>query len=409
MQRPLTLTLALCSLWLSMVAPAAADDWRQFRGTRQTGVAAEAKLPTTWNVKDGTNIGWTAELPGRGPSSPIVVDGRVIVTASSGAAQDRLHVLCYDAASGKQLWHRQFWATGRCFTHEQSANAANTPASDGERIFALYSSNDLVCLDLEGRLLWYRGLAHDYPKAGNDAGMSSSPLVIGDTVIVQVESQGDSFATGIDTASGESRWVIPRSTDANWSSPAELRGKDGKSLALIQGAKELVAVDPVSGKQVWQSQLPCDAISSSTVVDDRIYLPSRGITALSASPDSAAANVLWSENKLSPGAASPIVQDGRLYVMNRAAVLTCADTADGKILWQQRLKGQFWATPVIAGGHAYCLNYEGACLVVQLGDDEGTLVATNEFGEKLQGSPAVAGNAMFVRSDKHLWKISEAK
>src|SRR6187431_2796237 len=103
------------ALILLTAATSAGDDWRQFRGTRQTSVA-EGTLPTTWNVKDGTNIAWTAELPGRGPASPIVVAGRVIVTASSGAAQDRLHVLCFHAESGKQLWHRQFWATGRCFT-----------------------------------------------------------------------------------------------------------------------------------------------------------------------------------------------------------------------------------------------------------------------------------------------------
>jgi outer membrane protein assembly factor BamB len=386
-----------------------ADDWRQFRGTQQTSVAAESKLPTTWNAKDGANIAWSAELPGRGPSSPIVVDGRVIVTASSGAAQDRLHVLCYDAASGKQLWHRQFWATGRCFSHPQSANAANTPASDGKRIFAFYSSNDLACLDLDGNLLWYRGLAQDYPKAGNDAGMSSSPLVIGDTVIVQVESQGDSFVTGINTSTGESRWQVDRKKESNWSSPTELRGTDGKSLALIQAPNEFVALDPKTGESVWTRPLPCDAIASAATATGRIFLASKGITALSASPDSPDAKIEWSENKLSPGAASPIVHEGRLYTINRAPVLTCANAETGKIIWQERLKGAFWATPVIAGDYMYCLNYEGAGLVVKLGKDKGELIATNEFGETLQGSPAVANNAMFVRSDKHLWKISESK
>lgn len=385
-----------------------ADDWRQFRGTQQSSVAAEAKLPTTWNIKDGTNVAWSAELPGRGPSSPILVAGKVIVTASSGAAQDRLHVLCFDAASGKQLWHRQFWATGRCFTHPQSANAANSPASDGERVYAFYSSNDLICLDLEGRLQWYRGLAFDYPKAGNDAGMSSSPLVIGDTVIAQVESQGDSFVTGLNAVTGETRWLTRRGTDANWSSPVELRGGE-KSLALIQAAKGLTAVEPATGKEVWKYEHACDVISSASVVDGQIVLPSQGITVLNTAADSQGASFVWSENKLAPGAASPVVHNGRIYTVDRAPVLTCANLTNGKTLWQQRLKGSFWATPVLAGDHLYCLSFEGDCQVVKLGKNKAELAATNAFGEPLQASPAVVDNAMYVRSDKHLWKISETK
>lgn len=400
--------LLIVSLALVLPASVLAGDWRQFRGTQQTSVAADAKLPTNWDIKDGTNVAWTAELPGRGPASPIVVDGRVIVTASSGAAQDRLHVLCFDEDSGKQLWHRQFWATGRCFTHPQSANAANTPASDGQRIYAFYSSNDLVCLDLEGNLQWYRGLAHDYPKAGNDAGMSSSPLVIGDTVIAQVESQGDSFVTGLNSATGETRWFTRRGTDANWSSPVELRS-GGKSLALIQAAKGLVAVEPSTGKEVWKYEQGCDVISSASVVDGQIVLPSKGITVLNATADSQGPGFVWSENKLAPGAASPVVHDGRIYTVDRAPVLTCANLANGKTLWQQRLKGSFWATPVVAGDHMFCLSFEGDCQVVKLGRNKAELAATNSFGEALQASPAVAGNAMYVRSDKHLWKISDSK
>jgi hypothetical protein len=79
------------------------------------------------------------------------------------------------------------------------------------------------------------------------------------------------------------------------------------------------------------------------------------------------------------------------------------------MIWEQRLKGAFWATPVIAGEHMYCLSYDGDCQVVKLGKNKAQLVATNEFGEKLQGSPAVSGDALYVRSDKHLWKISEKK
>ena len=104
-------------------------DWPQFRGTASNSVSGEnvkVQPPTEWSDADGKNIAWKAKLPGRGPASPIVVGNKVIVTASSGVNQERLHVLCFDAATGKQLWERQFWATGRTLSHPSSANAAPT-------------------------------------------------------------------------------------------------------------------------------------------------------------------------------------------------------------------------------------------------------------------------------------------
>lgn len=141
----------LTALAVNSIADA---DWRQFRGDATSAVAADTALsgdPTK------PEIAWSAALPGRGLSSPIIIGNQVIVTASSGYRQDRLHVLSFDAADGRLQWERQFWATGRTASHPKSCNAAPSPASDGERIFAFYSSNDLACLDLEGNLLWYRG------------------------------------------------------------------------------------------------------------------------------------------------------------------------------------------------------------------------------------------------------------
>ena len=158
--------------------------------------------PIEWDAESGKNIAWKADLPGRGRSGPILVAGRVFVTASSGEPENRLHVICVAADSGKRLWQREFWATGRTQCHPSSAVAAPTPASDGKYSYAFYASNDLACLDLDGNLIWYRGLAYDYPDAGNDVGMSSSPVVSGDCVIVQIECQADSFVAALGSRYG---------------------------------------------------------------------------------------------------------------------------------------------------------------------------------------------------------------
>jgi outer membrane protein assembly factor BamB len=398
-------SLVWLMLGIAWTTPCAAD-WPQFRGGAAASVASlKTAPPTEWNVAEKRNIAWQVELPGKGPASPIVVGDRIVVTASSGAQQDKLHVVCYAAASGKLLWQRNFWATGRCYSHPQSANAAPTPASDGKRIFAFFSSNDLACLDLEGNLLWYRGLAFDHPKAGNDVGMSSSPLVVDGKVILQVENQGDSFATALAAETGETLWRVAREPNASWCSPTLLTVEPGRPQVLLQSQNRLSVLDAGTGELAWEFKRECQGIPSPAVVAGRIYLPADGLTALDATSTSSD-KTLWKANKLGPGAASPVCDGQRIFTVNRAPVLVCASAADGEVLWQLRLKGAFWATPLLVGDLLYCTNFDGQCLVVRAGQDKGEIIATNEFGQPLQGSPAVAEGALYFRSDTHLWKVA---
>lgn len=393
----------LCLLALS-VAAFAASDWPSFRGNGSS-VSADAAPPAKFSPDDG--VAWKAKLPGRGVSSPIVVDNRIIITSSSGAKEDRLHTLCFDAAKGTLLWERQAWATGRTLTHTSSAVAANTAASDGTRVFAFFSSNDLIAYDLNGELLWFRGLALDYPEAGNDVGMSSSVAVVAGVVVVQSESQGDSFALGLDAKTGETLWHIPRPKEATWSSPTVAAGSDGKPLVLLTNGAGITARDPKSGSERWGNAKECDGISSTVVSGDVAYVPGGGLRAIKFGDSEPA--VLWSNAKLGPGAASPVVHKDRVYIINRAGVLNAADIKTGEPVWQLRLKGQFWATPVIAGDTMYVSAKDGNIQTVDLRGEKGKLIADNKLGGEVMATPALADGALYVRVGGELWKIAAGK
>jgi outer membrane protein assembly factor BamB len=402
MKRPLysvLITITACSLTM-------AEDWPHFRGPLGTSTATD-KLEIDWTRPN--IVTWRLSLPGRGPSSPMVVSGHVLITASSGVNQDRLHVLCFDAKDGKKLWERQFWATGRTITHPTSANAAPTPATDGKRVFAFYSSNDLVALDLDGNLLWYRGLAFDYPSASNDLGMSSSPLVVGDTVVVQVENQGDSFAAGLDTATGNTKWRLDRAPDAAWCSPIALRSTThAREVVLLQSLNRLTAHDPETGRELWNHKATCDVIPTTATEGGILFVPSEGMTALDAGGNtSTPPAVIWKASTLNPGAASPVVAGGRLFIINRGGVLNCADATNGKVLWRLRLEGSFWSTPALVGDELICCADSGLVQIVSLTKDgtAGVVAGKVDLGEKIQSSPAVADGAVFVRSDRHLIKL----
>jgi outer membrane protein assembly factor BamB len=400
-------TAILCFVtMIGSSAPITADDWRQFRGNDSTAISTGKHLPVKWSATE--NIAWKASLPGRGISSPIIVGGRVFVTCSSGYRQDRLHVLCFDESTGTLRWERQFTATGRTMTHPKTCNAAPTPASDGQHVLALYSSNDLVCLDLDGNLQWYRGLTYDHPNVSNSLGMASSPVVVGRTLVAQIENDSESLATGVDIATGVSKWTINRPKRANWTSACTLtQGKNADdTLVLLQSSAGLAAVVPETGKVVWSYNDGASTIPSSVVAEGIVYIPSHGITAVRPPEGSANLEVLWQGGKLGPATPSPLVYDGRLYTVNNAGVLICADTKTGDEKWKLRLTGPFSGSPVAGGGHLYFFNEKGEGQVVKPGDDSGELVATNDLSESFLCTPAVANGAIYMRSDKTLWKIS---
>jgi outer membrane protein assembly factor BamB len=393
--------------FILLITAANAADWWQFRGPDGTGSVADAQLPTEF--APDKNMAWKAEIPGRGVSSPVVVGDQVIVTSSAGARGERMIVASFDRATGESNWVRTFRATGRPYCHPTSANAAPSPCSDGKFIYAFYSSNDLTCLDLEGKLQWFRGLTYDSPQAANDVGMSSSPMVADGIVVVQVENQGDSFVMGMDASSGETRWKSPRPRQAAWSSPMIYKDEASeKALVLVQGRDGLAALDLATGEELWRTNETCNVIPTASIANGMIVAPLNGLTALIPSDSADGYDIVWESSKLGPGSASPVILGPNIYIMNRSGVLSAAELKTGNPLWQSRVGGDYWASPVAVGNYSYCFDADGVARVVDLRAD-GKVIHTVELGEPILSTPAIAGNALFVRGDKHLWKISNTK
>lgn len=383
---------------------ASAANWMQFRGPSGSGVADDATLPVQLDTKA---IAWTANLPGRGLSSPIIVGDRVFVTSSSGVKQDRLHVQCFNATDGKLRWERQFWATGRTMCHEKTSVAAPSPASDGERVFAIFSSNDCVALDLDGNLLWFRGLGRDFPNASNSLGMSSSLVTADGVLVAQVENDIESFTTGLDAVTGEARWRLDRPKRANWTSPVLFKDSSGKTVVALQSTKGITAVEPATGRVAWEYTEGASSVPSSAVAGDVLYVPSQGMTVLKPGAPGEAPKQLWRSSQLRPGTSSPLVLGDKVFALNDGGVLSCGEAATGKRLWQLRLKGPFSASPVAAGQHLYCVSENGLAQVVDVTKAEGAVVSEFDIGAtNVLGTPSIAQGALFLRSENRIWKFA---
>ncbi len=402
----MTNRLSLLSLSVSILMHAffvtsngdARDNWPNFHGPSGSGASHSQHTLDTLSPE---SIAWTAPLTGRGLSGPVVDGDNVFLTASSGPEQDRLHVLCFDTHTGKKNWERTFRATGRTMCHEKTSVATPTACTNGNKVCVLFSSNDLFCLDVSGNLLWLRGITLDYPNVSNSLGMSSSLVMIDDTVIAQVENDSESYTLGVDLETGLNRWRMNRPKAANWTSPIDL----GNGTVGLQSKNGLDAVIALTGKIAWQYEGGASTIPSSCRMGTTVFVPSHGITALEYSSTSQSGpEQLWQTSRLSPGTPSPVATDKMVLTISKGNVLTAGDVRDGKRLWQSRLKGPFSATPVILGSLVICVNEDGLIQVIDIQQD-GELLTTFAVDEQILASPAAVDDGLYLRSDATLWKL----
>ena len=387
-----------------LIASAArADDAPQFRG--DLGISKETGLPTTWSGSDG--LRWTADLPGKGLSNPVIAGGRVYVSATSAYQQKREVVLCFDAKSGKKLWERQVWGTGTTLCHPKTNMAAPTPITDGERVYALFATGDFVCYDKDGDLVWYRSLVGDYPTVGNNVGMAASPTIWNDLILVSMENAGESFAAGIDKRTGENRWRVQRPRGIHWSTPVIVQNKDQADL-VCQGGGDITGYDPNTGKKKWSfTSASFSRYTSPTTGAGIVYAAGEKFVALKPGSPTKEPAIVWQSLKLKPGSCSPIAHQGFVYVVTNNGVVNCADVKTGDIVWTHRLEaGAIAASPMLAEGRLYVLHEKGATSVLQLGS-EPKLLGVNKIDDTFLATPVASDRAIFLRSDTKLYCVGK--
>ncbi len=244
------------------------DRWTGFRGIG-TGWTEAADLPTAW-----TEPAWTAALPGEGQSSPVVLGDLVFVTSVEGAEKELAFITCLRLADGLPLWIRSFPASTRIASSNTVSKGAPTPAVDADRVYALFESGDLVCLDHGGRLLWsLDAFARFGPFVGKH-GLGSSPVLAGSSVVLLLEHEGPSHLIGVDAETGEPRWVVEREPRVSWSTPVVVPSGD-EVIVSSDGVAEGFAV--ADGALRWRvAGIEGNTVPSPTVRGARVVIGLEG-------------------------------------------------------------------------------------------------------------------------------------
>jgi len=401
--------LTLC--WSLILVPLiSAGDWPQFRGPGASGVGEEKGLPNSWGPNE--NVKWKTDLPGRSAASPVVFGKKVFVTSASGPKLDRLHVLCLHADTGKVLWHRQLTATGNTGCHNKSSMAAPTPCVNADGVYCLFATADLVAYDLDGNLKWYRSLASDYPAISNQVGMAASPILVKDSLIVPMDTIGDSFLAAVDTKYGQNIWKVDRPKQINWVTPT-LRTAGDKAEIVFSSSKDALAYSALDGKKAWSLANLGSGTPTASVVGNQVILPS-GSGVVCVKPEGNEMKELWKAPKLASSYTSPVVYKDLVYGIGRAGTVTCVSLKTGKEIWGEAArvgkgKGQFWASPIANDGLIYTFDDAGICTVIETGKPEAVIISVNDLKAEILGTPAIANGALYIQTATAIYCIAGKK
>ena len=410
--------------------------WGQWRGPLATGAAPKADPPVEWS--ETKNIRWKTKLPGLGHSSPVVWGSLVFVTTAemtgakkpfTGVTPDGAHnnmnplfdhqfaVMAIDRQTGAVVWRRTV-ATLQPHesTHESATWASNSPVTDGEHVLSFFGSNGLYCLDTGGRLLWSRDLGDMQVKHGHGEG--ASPLLHGETVVVNWDHEGASVIVALAKRTGEELWRQPRDEVTSWATPIVVT-HDGQAQVVVSGTRRVRGYDLKTGAVIWEAGgLPGNIVASPVGADGMVFAAGSyekqtllAIRLTGAKGElTGTQQIAWQKNRSTPYVPSPLLYDGWLYylrhyqgVLSRVNAKT-GDEPSGPF----RLGSVFniYSSPVAAAGRIYVTDRNGKTLVMS-NDAEPKALTLNKLDDRFSASAALVGDAIFLRGEKFLYCIGE--
>lgn len=431
------MTLLIASLMASAAviaaAQTAAPEWSQWRGPFNTGMA-RGKAPLKW---DDTTVKWKTPIPGRGHSSPVIAGNRLFLTtavptgkgtpprgpgrAGGGSAaglEHRFEVLAIDRATGGIAWQR---TATTATPHEgyhgvDGSFASNSPVTDGARVFAFFGSRGLYAYDIDGTLLWRTDFG---VKMRMDMAFGEgTPLTLHDNrLLLHFDHLDTGFLVMLDAATGREIWRTKRAEPYNWAAPY-VAMHDGRRQIVVSGLT-VRGYDFETGAPVWEAGgLGENTVPQPVQHEDLIFAMSGHTVKMLMAIRLGRRGVLtgtdaiaWSTARGASYTPSPLLHDGRLYVVSDAGRLSVFNATSGNPIYQQvRLPKpyNFKASPVGADSKLYLATEEGDVVVVKMGDTFEVLATNELIDQSFIASPVIVDGDIYLRSRTHLFRIGES-
>jgi outer membrane protein assembly factor BamB len=436
------LALFLSLALLMPVFAADAGDWPAWRGPDNDGMA-RGDAPLHWS--DTEHIKWKAEIPGRGHSSPVIWGDKVFVTTSvpTGAVpaampdaapptpgrggrgfgnrapqpEQKLILMALDRKTGKLLWQQvaKVATPHEGYHPTYGSFASNSPVTDGKHVVAFFGSRGVYCYDMDGKKIWEKDFGIQL-RMFNTFGEGAWPFLEGLKLLLLFDNEVDSFLVALDVATGKELWRTPRPDgNTNWSGPVVIT-VDGKKQVVVSATKKVHAYDLETGRPIWEvAGLGQNTIPAPVAGDGMVFVmsgyrnPNLLAVKLGREGDLTGTDaIVWQNQKGNSYTASPVLHDGKLYVVTDSGMLSCFDAKTGKAFYQQQRLPKpynFKASPVGVNGKLYLATEEGDVVIVKMGETYEVLATNTLEGQMFIGTPAVVDGEIYLRGQNTLFCI----
>ena len=369
--------------------------WPQFRGSTLTN---SNSLPANWDFHEKWNS--PVEMPGNG--SPVIWDGLVFVSGSDGINSA---VFCYDAASGELKWKADAPATAQPpEVLGDTGYAAPTMCADAKRVYAVFASGTVLCLAHDGTELWHRQL----PDPVITYGYASSPLLMGDKLVVQYDLDEIQTVFALNVFTGETVWRTERESAPSWSSPKGIV-VDGKGMVFTAGNWLAELFDLETGKRLWaQECMGGEVAASASARDGKVYFSNSG--AFTGALDVNDGAILFqNEDSPAPDVASAVLFGDQYLLFGSGGTIIAIDATDGHELYEEDLDNGFYSSPVAVGGKVVAVDMGGVLYEFEPGADKLETIGKYELGKPVVCVPAFHKGNVILRTMENELICLEAK
>jgi outer membrane protein assembly factor BamB len=410
-------------LLVAVISAMTASQWTEFRGPQGTGIARDARIPERWSETE--NVRWKVPVHGRAWSSPVVLGQQIWLTTATPDGK-QLYAMAFDKDTGKTIYDLKLFdvATPQ-FAHSFNTYASPSPIIEAGRVYVSFGSPGTAAIDTKtGKVIWER---RDL-ECNHFRGAGSSPILFRDLLIMHFDGSDVQYVVALDKRTGKTVWKTPRSVDFKDIEPNGKIKADGdfrkafatpivvtagpQPVLISPGSMAAYGYDPLTGKELWRLEERTSFSSSTRPVAGHglVYYTTGFNTGqvLAIRPDGRGdvteTHVAWRSTRGAPKKTSLLLHDDLLFMVNDNGVLTCLEAKTGAEVWTGRLNQTYSASPISAGGRVYFFGEDGKATVIEAGRTF-KVIAENTLDDGLMATPAIDGNALYVRTKSHLYRI----
>lgn len=373
-----------------------------FRGPFGQGVSYSKKIPVEWDGAAETNILWKSPVPKKGFNSPIIWGDKIFVAGADNTSRE---VYCYNRTNGELLWtgkadNIQGSPASPPRVTEDTGLSAPTLTTDGERVFAIFATGDVIAFDMNGKRVWAKNLG--VPE--NHYGHSSSLITWANKLFVQYDTNKGGKVLALDTATGNTVWETVRNSKISWASPV-LAEVDGKYQLVLTADPIVAGYDVETGKELWSVECMMGEVGPSVAYSDGIVVAANEYARMAAI-DIRTHEILWEDDMYLPEASSPVAYNGLLFIATSYGVLVCYDLKTGEEYWEHDVGTTLYSSPTIAEEKLFIMDNDGVMRIYEVAK-EMKLIAENDLGEAAGTTPAYTDGHIYIRGENNLYCIGK--